>query len=447
MKPLLNMPRLWEIMGERDVDLDSSSFTASKAANLLLWIILGFFIFLVGWAALTSVERTVRGPGRVVPSSKLQVVSNLEGGVVQQILVKPGQVVTKGDVLVRLSPTLNHAALGSGTAEVDALLTRISRLKAEVRGQHPSYAETGASGQAESGQVEVERSLHAARAAELNSIVAAGGARAEQARRMVAAAQSMLEAKRSTLATARRELDMIRPLVDKQIIPRIDLIRAENAAQVAQNDVDAALAGLARARAAVAEAHAQTAQQRSDWMSRAGVELSQAQAELAVKQQQIPALTDKLDRTVIRAPMSGRVNRVLVTTVGGSVSAGMPVAEIVPSENTLYIEALIKPSDIANVHLGQTSRVEVTAYNSAIYGMLDGKVTGISPDTVLNEKTGESFYTVHIEAIGILRDATGRALPIGPGMIANVSLLGEKRSILSYLFSPITRLSETAFRE
>lgn len=442
MNSLSNMPRLWEIMGERDVDLDNSGLTASKSANLLLWIILGFFVFAVGWAALTSVERTVRGPGRVVPSSKLQVVSNLEGGVIEQILVKPGQVVTKGDVLVRLSPTLNHAALGSGTAEVDALLTRISRLKAEVRGQNPDYAETGASGQAE-----VERSLHAARAAELTSIVAAGGARVEQAQRMVAAAQSMLEAKRSTLATAQRELDMIRPLVEKQIIPRIDLIRTENAVQVAQNDVDAALAAIARARAAVAEAHAQTAQQRSDWMSRAGVELSQAQAELAVKQQQIPALADKLDRTVIRAPMSGRVNRVLVTTVGGSVSAGMPVAEIVPSENTLYIEALIKPSDIANVHLGQTSRVEVTAYNSAIYGMLDGKVTGISPDTVQNEKTGESFYTVHVEAIGILHDHTGRALPIGPGMIANVSLLGEKRSILSYLFSPITRLSETAFRE
>lgn len=277
--------------------------------------------------------------------------------------------------------------------------------------------------------------------------MAAGGARVEQAGRMVAAAQSALEARRSTLAAAERELEMIRPLVEKQIIPRIDLIRTENAAQVARNDVDVALATIARARAAVAEAHAQTAQQRSDWMGRAGIELSQAQAELAAKQQQMPALSDRLERTVIRAPMSGKVNRVLVTTVGGSVSAGVPVAEIVPSENTLYIEALIKPSDIANVHLGQRSKVEVTAYNSSIFGMLDGKVTGISPDTVLNEKTGESFYTVHVEAIGVLRDHTGKALPIGPGMIANVSLLGEKRSILSYLFSPITRLSETAFRE
>lgn len=436
------MPRLSEILGERDVDLDDHAFDATRSANLMLWIILGFFVLLLGWAALTSVERTVRGAGRVVPSSKLQVVSNLEGGVVEQILVKPGQAVKKGDVLVRLSPTLSNAAFGSGTAEVDALLTRISRLKAEVRGQQPSYNGTTASG-----QVEVERALHAARSAELTGIVAAGGARAEQAQRMVRAAQSALEAKRSNLAAAERELEMIRPLVDKQIVPRIDLIRTENAVQVARNDVDAALATIARAEAAVAEARAQTAQQRSDWMGRAGIELSQAQAQLAAKQQELPALSDRVDRTLIRAPMSGRVNRVLVTTVGGSVSAGMPVAEIVPSENTLYIEAMIKPSDIANVHLGQRAKVEVTAYNSAIYGMLDGKVTGISPDAVLNEKTGESFYTVHVEAIGALRDKAGRLLSIGPGMVANVSLLGEKRSILSYLFTPITRLSETAFRE
>ena len=436
------MPTIQEILGERDVDLDDGHFKASKFANLMLWIIAGFFVLLLAWATLTKVDRTVRGAGRVVPSSKLQVVSNLEGGVVEQILVKPGQAVQKGDVLVRLSPTLSSAAFGSGAAEVDALLTRISRLKAEVRGQSPTYGGTG-----NGGQVEVERSLHAARSAELSGIMAAGGARVEQARRMVAAAQSSLEAKRSTLAAAERELAMIRPLVEKQIIPRIDLIRTENAVQVARNDVDVALATIARARAAIAEAGAQTAQQRSDWMSRAGIELSQAQAELAAKQQQMPALSDRLERTVIRAPMSGKVNRVLVTTVGGSVSAGVPVAEIVPSENTLYIEALIKPSDIANVHLGQRSKVEVTAYNSAIFGMLDGKVTGISPDAVLNEKTGESFYTVHVEAIGTLRDPAGKVLPIGPGMVANVSLLGEKRSILSYLFTPITRLTETAFRE
>ncbi|QGN56526.1 HlyD family type I secretion periplasmic adaptor subunit [Novosphingobium sp. Gsoil 351] len=428
------------IRGEDD-DLDEQELSAKKSANLLLWLILAFFVVFIAWAALTQLDRTVRGVGRVVPSSKLQVVSNLEGGVVEQILVKPGQTVRKGDILVRLSPMLTGAALGSSSAEVDALQAKIARLNAEVRGVTPSYGAGAAD------QVAVERSLHSARSAELQGILAAGAARAAQAERQVAEAQSLLESRRSSLSAADRELAMIRPMADKLIISKVDLIKAENAATVARNEVDAANAALARARSAIAEARAQTAQQRSDWMSRAGMELSQAQGELVTKQQQLPALSDRVDRTTIRAPMSGKVNRVLVTTVGGSVGPGTPIAEIVPSEQTLYVEALIRPSDIANVRLGQRARVEVTAYNSAIFGMLDGTVTAISPDATLNEKSGESFYTVEVQTASTLRDQDGRSLPIGPGMVANVSLLGEKRSILNYLFTPITRLGETAFRE
>jgi adhesin transport system membrane fusion protein len=435
------MNQLLRALQGEDIELDQQDFAAKKSANLLLWIILGFFVVFIVWAAFTQLDRTVRGAGRVVPSSKLQVVSNLEGGVVEEILAKPGQTVRKGDILVRLSPMLTGAALGSSSAEVEALQAKISRLNAEVRGGTPIYNAGSAD------QVAVERSLHAARSAELQGIMAAGSARVQQAERQVAEAQSMLASRRSTLAAADRELEMIRPMADKLIISKVDLIKAENAATVARNEVDAANAALARARSAIAEARAQTAQQRSDWMSRAGLELSQAQGELVTKQQQLPALSDRVDRTTIRAPMSGKVNRVLVTTVGGSVSAGMPIAEIVPSEQTLYVEAQIRPSDIANVRLGQRARVEITAYNSAIFGQLDGKVTSISPDATLNEKTGESFYTVEVQTAKTLTDTNGKRLPIGPGMVANVSLLGEKRSILSYLFTPITRLSETAFRE
>jgi len=420
---------------------EAAEFATKKSANLVLWIILGFVAVLIAWASLTQVDRTVRGVGRVVPSSKLQVVSNLEGGVVQEILVKPGQTVTRGDILVRLSPTMTEAAFGGSEAEIDALKTRIARLNAEVRGATPSY------GGGASSQVEVERSLHAARSAELNGIMAAGASRVEQAERTVIQAQSSLDARRSTLEATERELEMIRPLVAQQIVPRIDLIKTESAAQVARNEVDGAIAALARARSSIAEARAQTAQQRSDWMTRAGMELSQAQAELATKQLQLPALSDRVDRTTIRAPMSGKINRVLVTTIGGSVAAGEPVAEIVPSEDALYVEAMVRPDDIANISLGQRARIEITAYNSAIFGRLEGTVTSISPDAVVNEKTGESFYTVEVQTTSTLKDPQGRRLRIGPGMVANVSVLGEKRSILSYLFTPITRLSETAFRE
>jgi membrane fusion protein, adhesin transport system len=344
-------------------------------------------------------------------------------------------------VLVRLSPMLSSAAYGSSAAEVAALQTKIARLDAEVRGATPSYG--GAVGR----QVAVERSLHAARAAELEGIAGAGAARVHQAERAVIEAQSLLNARRSSLTAAERELEMIRPLADKLIVPKIDLIRGEKAAQVARYEVNAAQAALARAGSEIAEARAQTAQQRSDWKTRAGLDLSQAQAELAAKQLQLPALSDRVDRTVIRAPMSGRVNRVLVTTVGGSVSAGLPIAEIVPSRDALSIETMLRPADIGNIMLGQRAKVEITAYNSSIFGSLDGRVTAISPDAVVKEESGESFYLVEVQTVSMLRDKKGKRLLIGPGMIANVSLLGDKRSILSYLLTPIIRLSATAFRE
>ncbi len=424
-----------------EADLDEQEFAAKKSANLILWLIAGFFVLFLLWAALTQIDRTVRGLGRVVPSSKLQVVSNMEGGVIEEILVKPGQTVKKGDVIVRLSPTLSSSAFGSSSAEVASLQAKLARLNAEVRGTTPQY------GDAPAGQVAIEQSLHSARSAELQGIVAVGNARVIQAERSVIEAQSMLESRRSNLQAADRELEMIRPLAEKLIVPKIDLIKSENQAAVARNEVDSAHAALARARSGVAEARAQTAQMRSDWLSRAGMELSQAQAEMSQKMQTLPALSDRVDRTIIRAPLSGKVNRVLVTTVGGTVSAGMPIAEIVPSDDTLYIEAMVRPADIANVRLGQSATVEITAYNSSIFGKLDGKVTSLSPDATINEKTGESFYTVEVQTTGTLKDGDGKRLPIGSGMVANVNLLGEKRSILSYLFSPITRLSETAFRE
>ncbi len=435
------MAELLDLIRGQDAAIEDHEITAKKSANLVLWVILGFFVCFLLWATFTRVDQTVRGMGRVVPSSKLQVVSNLEGGVIEEILVKPGQTVKKGDMLVRLSPTLTTAAYGSSFSEVSSLQAKIDRLNAEVRGATPSYA--GAA----PGQVAVERSLHSARAGELAGIMAAGAARVHQAERVVIEAQSALEARRSNLSAAERELEMIRPLAEKLIIPKIDLIKAENAAQVARNEVDSAIAAIARAKSGVAEARAQTAQQRSDWKSRSGMELSQAQSELAAKQQQLPALSDRVDRTAIRAPMSGKVNRVLVTTVGGSVSAGMPIAEIVPSEETLYVEAMVKPADIANIHLGQRAKVEITAYNSSVFGTLDARVTSISPDAVVNEKTGESFYTVEVQTAEFLKSEDGKRLPIGSGMVANVNLLGDKRSILSYLFSPITKLSQRAFRE
>jgi membrane fusion protein, adhesin transport system len=416
------------------------------ASNILLWAILAFVAAFVVWAALTELDRTVRGSGRVVASSQLQIVSNLEGGVVEAILVRTGQQVRAGQELVLLDRTQTGSELGSGEASANALAAKIARLSAEVAGREPVYPP--ARDQITQNQIMIERSLHASRMSELASVVNAGNARIQQAQRAVQEADAAYAARVSARDARANELRIIRPLVERGIEPRMSLVQAESGHAVAQSEAAAAAAAASRTRAAVSEAVAALNQQRQDWRSLAANELATAQAELSARRSTLPALAERVARTTVKAPLPGRVNRVLVTTVGAAISPGAPLVEIVPSEESLLVEAQIRPQDIAFVRMGQKAKVDITAYDPSVYGSLDGAVVAISPDAVLNERTGETFYTVQVRtAANALKDRNGRSLPIGTGMVSNVNLLGDKRTVLQYILTPITRLTETAFRE
>jgi adhesin transport system membrane fusion protein len=228
----------------------------------------------------------------------------------------------------------------------------------------------------------------------------------------------------------------------------LTLIQTENAAAVADSEATAAGAAIARARSAAVEARANYAQARQNWRSRAAEELATARGEYAQRRTAMPALADKVTRTVVRAPLAGRVNRVMVTTVGGTVAPGAPLVEIVPSEDGLLIDARVNPRDIAAIRMGQPSKVELTAYDPAVYGSLPGRVVSISPDSVLDQRTNEAYYLVRVRTSReSLNGRGGSALPIGPGMVATVSLLGDKRSVLSYILTPFTRLRDQALRD
>jgi adhesin transport system membrane fusion protein len=416
------------------------------ASNLLLWFVVAFIVAFFLWAGFTELDRTVRGQGRVIPSARLQIISNLEGGVVQQILVHAGQQVRQGDVLIRLDPTTTGSELGSGQATVSALRVKIARLEAEVQDREPVYPPTNDSSIAE--QIQIEQALHSSRLANLAGIIGAGQARMAEVQRSVAEAEAAYRSRTSTYEQRQSEARIIRPLVERGIEPRLSLIQAESAADVARSDMEGAAQTVARARAAVVEARSTLAQNHQEWRAQAANELATAQAELAARSRALPGLENRVERTVLRAPLAGRINRVLVTTVGGTVHAGEPVVEIVPSGDSLLIEARVKPSDIAFVHIGQNARVAITAYDRAVYGLLEGSVVGISPDAMSEERTGETYYLVRVRTNeNVLRDPNGHPMPIGPGMVAEVDLLGEKRTVLQYLLTPITRMGETAFRE
>src|SRR3569623_2469310 len=297
-------------------------------------------------------------------------------------------------------------------------------------------------------QVSVEQSLHAARMAELASNTNAGNARIAQASESIQEAQGAYQARVASRDAKLDQLKLIKPLVEKGIEPRMSLIQAQSEYDGSVKEAEQAAATLQRARASVGEARAAMSQQRQTWMSQAGTDLTAAQAELNARSQTLPALQEKLSRTAVRAPLAGRINRVLVTTVGSAVAPGAPMIEIVPSHEALLGEAMVKPQDIAFVRIGQRARVNITAYDPSVYGSLHGEVVAISPDATTNEKTGESYYVVQIRTeSNALKDHYGNPLPIGTGMVADVSLLSEKQTKLQYILTPITRITETAFRE
>ncbi len=416
------------------------------ASNILLWGVVAFVVAFFIWAGLTELDRTVRGMGKVIPSSQLQIVSNLEGGIVSEILVRGGQQVRAGQELVRLDRTASGAEFGSGEATAGALIVKIARLQAEIEGRAPVYP--NATSPAIADQIRIEQALHASRMADVGGAVAAAEARLTQASRAIAEADAAYRARVTTRNARQQEARIIRPLVERGIEPRMSLIEAESGASVAASEVEQAVAAQSRARAAAAEAASLLARTRQEWLSQTANELASAQAELSARSRQLPALADRMRRTVVRAPVSGRINRVLVTTRGSAVQATQPLVELVPSDESLMIEAQIRPEDIGFVRMNQDARVAITAYDRSIYGVIEGKVVNISPDATLNERTGETFYTVRVRTqSNALRGPDNRPMQIGVGMVAEVDLLGDRRTVLQYILSPITRLSETMLRE
>lgn len=417
-----------------------------SASNVLLWTIIGFFVAFVIWASIVQIDRTVRAPGRIIPSARLQVISNLEGGIVSAILVRAGDLVRQGQALVRLDQTQSGAELGSSEITIIALQAKVARLEAEVEGREPRYPAPRDPAAAD--QISIERALHQTRMSDLSSLVSANAARESQAQASVTEAQAAYRARVSARDSASRQLAMMRPLVERGIEPQMTLVQLQNSASIAASEAAQASAAIGRAQAAVAEARATLSQVRQNWRAQAGGELAAAQAEMTARSRTVPALAARVGRLTVAAPVTGRVNRVLVSTVGSSIGPGQPIVEVVPSNDTLMVEALVTPKDIGFVRIGQKAKINVSAYDSAIYGGMDGEVVTISPDATVEERTGESHYLVRIRAnAASLRDAQGKPLTIGAGMTTDVSLLGDKRSIMGYILSPIARLGETAFRE
>jgi len=376
-----------------------------KMSFVLLKVIGWLFLTLLLWSSIADVDDITHAEGRVIPSARMQVIQNLEGGIIQSINVKQGDKVAAGDVLVVLSPTQFSAEFDSRNQQMIALSAKEVRLRAEIDNTPLVFPLE---------LIENGKDSVALETAEYNN-------RISRQKADIAVYENQLK-------NAKSELEIVTRLVDRGLEPKLELIRTQ---------------------ARVAEASSKLDSLKKQFKAEASADLAKTMQELAPLQKTLPALADKVDRTTLKAPVNGVVNRVLVTTTGGTVKAGEPIVEIVPSDDVLVVEARIRPQDIGFVKLGQEAKVKVTAYDYSIFGSLKGQVTQISADAVSSEERGQTqyYYIARIETDSSVLNSLDRKLPIIPGMQAQVDVITGHKTVLRYLLKPIIGVKENAFRE
>ena len=397
----------------------------------------GFALFLL-WAMLAQVDEVTIGQGKVIPISKAQLIQSTEAASVQELLVRSGQRVRRGQLLARLDDTQSASALGQIEAETQALSARSARLSGE--GTRSSTSCSGA-------DCADEAQLRQVRESALRSRVSALNSSAEQRRRDASEAVATINSLQGSLALAQRQIGMLEPLAAKNIVPQTDLLDARREVNDLQGRINAAREQQSRALAAVREAQAQASEAGFSFRQEALNERSQVNAKIAVNRQSLRGAEGRLGRMELRSPVDGVVNDLQVTTIGGFVAAGQKVMEVVPMGEKLLVETRVKPSDIAFIKIGDRALVKITAYDFSTYGGLDGRVVQISADSIYDENEKQAYFNVIIETGKSYLKSAGRQLPITPGMMTDTQIITGRKSILSYLLKPVLKARSEALRE
>jgi adhesin transport system membrane fusion protein len=410
------------------------------ARRLLLMIVVVFFALLL-WAAFAPIDEVTRGEGRVIPSSRVQVVQAVDGGVVEGIQVREGQEVKAGELLLWIDPTRFISSALENRSEFLSLSAKAARLQAltgSTAFEMPAVVTSEAPDIATH-----ERKLFDSSKAEIDAQVSIARQQLTQREQELAETRARYDQAARGLGLANQELEMTLPLVATGAVSNVDIIRLRQTAARLSGERNQAAAQISRMEAAIRESQRKVEEielnVRNQWRN----ELSDTLSRLGSLTEGARALDDKVKRAEVRSPGWGTVQRLLVNTVGAVVQPGKDLVEIVPLGDDLLLEARIQPRDIAFLRPGLPALVKFTAYDFSVYGGLDGVVENISPDTVTDEK-GNVFYVVQVRT----RDASlGKGLPVIPGMVAEINVLTGKKTVLAYLLKPILRAHANAMQE
>jgi len=412
--------------------------------HLLLFIIIAFCAIFLVWASWAELDEVTRGDGRVIPSSQEQVVQNLEGGILAGIEVREGAVVDQGQVLLRIDNVKAASDLRENRQRHLALLGTLARLRAEVEGTPISLPPEVL---AEAGDVAAnERALYDARRQALEAEVQILRDQAEQRQQELAELKNRRDQLVRSLALATEELNMTAPLAAKRVVSKVDLLHLQRQVNDLSGELESTRLTIERTETALREAQRRIEERGLSFRADAQRELNAVQAEATALAEVITAAADRVKRTDVRSPVHGTVKRLLVTTVGGVIQPGEDLVEIVPLEDSLLVEAKVRPADIAFLRPGQSALVKVTAYDFSIYGGLQGVVEDISADTIQDDR-GERFYRIRVRTRDNALEKDGESLPIIPGMTTQVDILTGEKTVMDYLLKPILKAKQRALRE
>lgn len=417
---------------------------APRVVRLTIWGLLGFVLFALLWADLAIVDEVTRGEGKAIPSSRLQKIQNLEGGIVAELFAREGQIVDVGDPLLRLDDTRFASNVGETEADRLALTARVERLSAEVDDRELALPEEVR--RVAPGLAATEQQLFESRRQQLRDEVGALEEQLVQRRQEVRELGSKEQQFRSSLGLLRKEIEMSEPLVASGAISAVEVLRLKRAEVESRGQLDATTLAIPRAQAAIKEIESKIGEARGRFRSDALTQLNEARTELSKLRYTGKALEDRVRRTLVTSPVRGVVKQVLVSTIGGVIQPGSDLVEIVPLDDTLLIEARIRPQDIAFLHPGQEAMVKFTAYDFTIYGGLKAKLEHISADSITDEE-GNSFFLIHLRTEKSHLGSDEKPLLIIPGMVASVDIITGHKSVLSYLLKPIIRARAEALRE
>ena len=410
-------------------------------ARALLRLAVLFLLLLVLWAAYAELDEVTRGDGKVVPTSQVQVIQSVDGGIVEELPVREGQLVEAGQLLLRVDSTRFLSTMLESRASLLALQAKALRLQALTQGGsfHPPPELLRDAPDI----VAQETRLYRSRREEISAQVSISQNQLMQRQQELNEVRARKEQAERGLELMLKELNATKPMVATGAVSEVEVLRLDREVARLRGDREQADAQISRVQAAIQEATRRIEEVQLTARNQMSSELSETMSKLSSMSEGGRALADKVKHADIRSPVRGTVKRLLVNTVGGVVQPGKEVVEIVPSDDALILEAQVSPRDIAFLHPGQEAMVKFTAYDFSIYGGLVAEVVNISADSVVDEK-GNANYLVRVRT---RKASLGPNLPIIPGMVAQVDILTGKKTVLAYLLKPVLRAKANALSE